>query len=579
MLEATVANSSVSRNWCIRQLQRFHGPLPLAAWLLLTVVSLALYCYQLRDARALTEHEIYVGGVAKQMWQQGEWLLPHVGDEPWLEKPPLPHWLVIGTSLALGRFDETTARLPCALAGVAVVLLVAGATARWYGPTSGLLAGLVQATCMYMIAYARVAECDMLLTLLIVCAMLAGEHLLRLPAEASRSETLRWKLTLWGVIGLTGLVKGPIFGAAIVLSPLGVWLLLRRDVRGMLRLASPLGMIFALVIMLSWPVAVIAVNPEALALWNDHLLGRLSGRLNFNQKPFWYYATTWPWQMLPWTPLLVYGAVSSLRKAWSERDSVERFLWCWALVPACVLSLSSGKHHHYLIHALPALAPLTVWGLLRAADDIRRGVRATRRLACGLLLFVVPGGVVAALILAIHPDLVRFAPALAVFAVIIAGGSAIVGWGMLEGHPRQAFVGLIVAIVLAELYLQSSIMPGRDRSAEDRQFLLAIEEHVPGDAPLATFGMADIARHIFYVERPLTATATVESLHLESAGEATYVIARARDAELLRAWGELSTVAASEHTRGEASPEDRFTLFRLSPLQRLATEPALGTSR
>jgi 4-amino-4-deoxy-L-arabinose transferase-like glycosyltransferase len=110
-----------------------------------------------------------------------------------------------------------------------------------------------------------------------------------------------------------------------------------------------------------------------------------------NPKPLWYYLTTLPWQTLPWTllPLLVLPVV--LRKAWSERTHHQRFLVLWLLVMLIVLSLASGKHHHYLIYALP---PISLWAaqglvrlrqLLQGLENRKLHVAA---LACALTLSV-----------------------------------------------------------------------------------------------------------------------------------------------------------------------------------------------
>ncbi len=140
-------------------------------WSLVIAVALAVCGFQLGGARALTEHEIYVAGGAKQMALEGGWLLPKIGDHFWLEKPPLLHWLAAVSATLCGGFSEAAVRLPSALAGVGVVGLMTALSARWFGAQVGMVTGLVQSTTVYFLTYARLAEADMLLTLIVVAAL------------------------------------------------------------------------------------------------------------------------------------------------------------------------------------------------------------------------------------------------------------------------------------------------------------------------------------------------------------------------------------------------------------------------
>ncbi|MCH7752942.1 MAG: hypothetical protein IH898_12435, partial [Planctomycetes bacterium] len=82
-MEQAATNSVFSRirSFSTRQFGFFSGQI----WCLLTLLPLFLYTFNLGGARALTQHEIFVAGPAKQMIQQREWLLPRIGDQFWLE--------------------------------------------------------------------------------------------------------------------------------------------------------------------------------------------------------------------------------------------------------------------------------------------------------------------------------------------------------------------------------------------------------------------------------------------------------------------------------------------------------------
>src|ERR1700731_503748 len=59
---------------------------------------------------------------AVTMLQTGNYLVPHVGSEPYFRKPPLVNWIVAASFKVTGVRSEWTARLPSALAILAVAL-------------------------------------------------------------------------------------------------------------------------------------------------------------------------------------------------------------------------------------------------------------------------------------------------------------------------------------------------------------------------------------------------------------------------------------------------------------------------
>src|SRR6478672_2704249 len=61
---------------------------------------------------------------AVTMLETGNWLVPYVGGKPFLRKPPLMNWLIAWSFKATGVRNEWSARLPSALAVLAMALTV-----------------------------------------------------------------------------------------------------------------------------------------------------------------------------------------------------------------------------------------------------------------------------------------------------------------------------------------------------------------------------------------------------------------------------------------------------------------------
>lgn len=542
------------------------GPMPLAAWAALTAFAALLFGVNLGGSHVLTDHEILVGGVARQMAEDGTWYMLFIGDHPWLEKPPLPHWLAALSGLAWGSFTEFTVRFPFAIAGVAAVLLVAWQSARWFGATVGLLSGLTMASSVYLLKYARLSEVDVVLLLLVAGALISFWHLQNPPAERPARRLPR--ILFWGCLGATFLTKGPFFGAAIIGVTVVGWLLLRWEWAALRRLWSPAGIALALVLVALWP-AMVAAAGHGEVLWDEWVMhvvdrGRGGGAFSGHMDPWWFYGPAVLWQLLPWTPLVFVGAVPSLKRAWQDRASPDRLLWCWALLPPLLLSFAAFKSAHYAMSALPAFAPVIALGLVKVGDWLRAMSETWRgRLAMAGLAaagaFLVGGGVAGF----VWPEFWAHIwwPS-GIVAVALAAGSLLLRRGLIAGNAAAVFL----AVLAIGVVLRSDLVPRRDPSGPDHDFLMQVADLVPAEARLVATGGTDIARFVFYIDRPMTTVwSPADVATVAPEGTPFFVLTRAREAPALQDLGSVMPVAQSERARFERAPRDRYTLYRIDP--------------
>jgi len=215
-------------------------------YLSLAAFCLLLFGYYMVCGRPLSMHEARVPQTAREMLQNASvqsaspmaiadnWLFPKSGGRPWLERPPLPHWIMIGTSLILGQRCDTEwiVRLPSVILGTLVVLLSAWMASVWFGRSVGLLSGFMLATMYEFYTYSILAEDEIYLAALVTLAMALFVHLeFASGRQWDRRVTFLgnrpWQV--WGlfiVLGLSNLVKSPLLGVVVVAGPIGVFLLL-----------------------------------------------------------------------------------------------------------------------------------------------------------------------------------------------------------------------------------------------------------------------------------------------------------------------------------------------------------------
>src|ERR1700722_18273684 len=130
-------------------------------YLLVTCYCGLLFTLVLSVGGPLTMHEGVLSQTSRQMAADHDWVVPHFGEAPWLERPPLPQWINVGITALLGRHDaEWAVRLGSALAGTITVLLTVWLGGALFGRATGILAGLILATMYDFLRYSTLAEAD-----------------------------------------------------------------------------------------------------------------------------------------------------------------------------------------------------------------------------------------------------------------------------------------------------------------------------------------------------------------------------------------------------------------------------------
>jgi 4-amino-4-deoxy-L-arabinose transferase-like glycosyltransferase len=338
---------------------------------LVAATALAVFFWRLGAAGLMDPDEGRYAEMAREMLVLGDWLLPHLNDVPYLEKPPLVPWL-IAVSFGLFGLTEFAARLPVALSAVAGVLLAYALGRRWWGETAGFWAALVLATCGGYVALGRLLTLDMTLALFLNAAVAWGY----LAYEEERRGLL---LPAYASLALAVLTKGPVALVLAVLILGSVSLGERR--RRWTFWLSPGGLLLCAALSLPWFFWVSLSIPEfpRYFFW-DHHVGRFA-TAPIHPEPFYYYLPVLLAALLPWTPLLP-GAVLASR-AWA--DPRGRFLLLWGGAILGFYSLSQGKLAPYILPVLLPMALLLGRALALSWPDRALTVGIAAWLGIGLL--------------------------------------------------------------------------------------------------------------------------------------------------------------------------------------------------
>src|SRR5881392_784445 len=96
------------------------------------------------------------------MLKSGNYIVPEVGGNPYFRKPPLVNWLVAASFKIFGVRNEWTARLPSAIAVLAVAIAFVTVARASLGPSGSAVAALIWLTNIGMIEKGRLIEIEAL---------------------------------------------------------------------------------------------------------------------------------------------------------------------------------------------------------------------------------------------------------------------------------------------------------------------------------------------------------------------------------------------------------------------------------
>ena len=285
---------------------------------------------------------------AREMVEEGNWLIPTMNGELRLAKPPLPTWISAGQFLLTGN-SWAAQRIPAALAGCFMLywlymLVLSMTRSRLLACLSVLLLG----TCTNFLLLAKTISWDIYCHTFLLGALY---HLWLLLS--SSGHPLRHTLLAGLFVGMSIMSKGPVSLYALFLPfVIACWMMYRHEAHLHLR----------------WLPAVVLIALISGCLWYGYVawscydesmdtLHLESGNwMNHSIRPWWYYITFFVETGL-WAPLCLLSLVFPL---WKQRVSHPRhylFSLLWMVAALVLLSVLPEKKNRYL---LPVVIPAAI---------------------------------------------------------------------------------------------------------------------------------------------------------------------------------------------------------------------------
>lgn len=334
-----------------------------------------------------TAGEARVAQVAVQMVRSGDWIVPHLGDDLRIAKPPLAYWLVCLTDpFNSTGINEFKSRIPNAVSAVLAALLIAYWARKTISGYGGIISGVGFVSTSACWWQARNSTIEMTLLFFTVAALFCWW-------VYNESQKSRWLYLTYFSLALAALDKGPVT-PPLVLLIIVVYLLSLKENPFKLDLKAHLkGIALFLAVTLPWAIAItfkVGRNDEGQFVtineWFYQSAGRFEGFDHI--KEFWYFLPKILGDGQPWVFFAIIGLIAffTLGKTAADKKGL-RFFVIWAIVSFVFFSIPASKKSYYILPIYPALVVIAAWVFSNLISRNFSGNKVER--ACGALCEVV----------------------------------------------------------------------------------------------------------------------------------------------------------------------------------------------
>jgi len=188
--------------------------------IILILLAAALFFFKLGAFSLYDAAETTYGEFIKQMRLTGDWITFHYNGEIIFDKPPLYYWLAAVATYIFG-FNEFAIRFWAAFCGVMTVVATYFLGKSFHSERTGWFSAIIAMTAFQFLIQSRIAEIDILLTLLITLSFLCFWH-----GYHSKNKKLYWLMYL--CMALAAITKG-IIGIALPGFAIFLFLMLKKE--------------------------------------------------------------------------------------------------------------------------------------------------------------------------------------------------------------------------------------------------------------------------------------------------------------------------------------------------------------
>jgi 4-amino-4-deoxy-L-arabinose transferase-like glycosyltransferase len=342
-----------------------------------------------KDRELLPPDDLREVEVAREMYEGGDYVVPHLAGLPFVEKPPGFQAVVATAYRIVGHPSAAAARFISA--AFAMLSLTAVFLLGWYvlGIEGGALAAALLGLSQRFLRTAHLVILDNALVSAVSFSMLFVW--IALDTDEPRRKRLAYAAA-GAFMGLAFLVKGFV-GPAIFGSGFLVYLILSRRLGELRYVFHPLPVLSFIIPAMIWVVPFLLHAPADLLrefFIANHLGRFVSGYISPHRNVLFYLEHLLP-EFAPGAFVLPPAIWMAWRTRSDRDDQAGIFFLSLFIGPLILLTASKAKDFIYLLPAHPALAMLVAWCITRARPQADCFLKLYFRGMSGLIILAAAG--------------------------------------------------------------------------------------------------------------------------------------------------------------------------------------------
>lgn len=361
--------------------------------ILLLMVSMFIILIGQAGRELLPPDDLREVEIAREMYEGGDYIIPHLAGLPFVEKPSGFPAVVATIFKVIGGPSADAARFTAAAFALTSITAVFLLGWQIVGVEGGAFAAAILVLSQRFCRTAHEVLLDNALTAAVAFTIIFTW--IALESDMPRKKRLAYAAAGF-FLGVSFLFKGFV-GSAIFGSGFILYIIVSRRFGELRHIFQLLPIIAFLVPFLSWTVPFLLYAPPHLIrefLITNHFWRFMSGYMSHQRPIYFYIINIWP-DFAPGSILLPYA----IWLAWKTRKEREGragiFLLSLFIGPLLVLSTSLAKDSVYLLPVHPTLALLVAWSIVKLLSSSSRGVRVliwgttcTAILAAGIIMCI-----------------------------------------------------------------------------------------------------------------------------------------------------------------------------------------------
>lgn len=347
--------------------------------ILMITVIFSIYIFNIGAYDLWSPDEPRYAEVGREAAIEGNWIIPHLNNRIYYEKPPTYYNLIGLSGLIAGEFSAASVRIPGIIISILLIFILCFYTVNEIDFKTSILTALILASTGNFFWLAMKVNLDIPM---LFCTTTAAIILFKNHNEFNKKKIST--VFAFFLMGLGAIIKSPI--SILPLVTLTVYLITKKKTKNLKKVPWVMAILFLILPAVIW--LFFAYQKAGYSYFKVTVLDQLIGYSTGSQghpQPFYYYIINFPTMALPWS-LFIVPALFYYKKLKDKRSDFLDFSVISFVTIFIVFSLIGSKRGVYLLQLYPFFAVIVAWFFKLHLDG---NIREKKSIVIPLMIMII----------------------------------------------------------------------------------------------------------------------------------------------------------------------------------------------